>query len=260
MSNEIKVAAASVAAVPASATVRPRLDSIDLLRGLIMVLMALDHVRDFFSRDIILPDNLSGTPPALFFTRWITHFCAPAFVFLAGTSAFLYGTLGRSKQQLSRFLWTRGLWLVVLEMTIVAWAWHFDVTYPRIAFMVIWALGISMIALAGLVRLPMRWIIGLGAAMVAGHNLLDPIYLSPIGLAFRALGASARCSKTNGAHQPHHALFPLPNHPVDRRDGLRLRFRANFSAASGCAATLVDPPGSGPDSGLCLAASVQPLW
>src|SRR6266851_792133 len=175
MSNEIKVAASSVAAVPASATVRPRLDSIDLLRGLIMVLMALDHVRDFFSRDIILPDNLSGTPPALFFTRWITHFCAPAFVFLAGTSAFLYGARGRSKQQLSRFLWTRGLWLVVLEMTIVAWAWHFDVTYPRIAFMVIWALGISMIALAGLVRLPMRWIIGLGAAMIAGHNLLDPI-------------------------------------------------------------------------------------
>lgn len=139
-----------------------------------MVVMALDHVRDFFSRDTLtLNSDLTAVSPALFFTRWLTHFCAPGFVFLAGTSAYLYGARGRSRRELSRFLWTRGLWLVVLEFTVVAWAWHFDLTYPRIGFLVIWILGVSMIALAGLVHLSIGWLIGIGVAMVAGHNLLD---------------------------------------------------------------------------------------
>jgi uncharacterized membrane protein len=163
----------------ALASARPRLDSIDVLRGLIMVIMALDHVRDFFSSATVMPTDLTQTTPALFFTRWITHFCAPVFVFLAGTSAFLYGARGRSKAELSRFLWTRGLWLVVLEFTLVNWGWQFDLTYPRAALQVIWALGSSMIIMAGLVRLPIRWMIGLGLALIAGHHLFDSTHFAP---------------------------------------------------------------------------------
>lgn len=144
-----------------------------------MVIMALDHVRDYFSGDTMSPEKLSVTTPALFFTRWITHFCAPVFVFLAGTSAYLYGARGRTKRELSQFLWTRGLWLVVLELTVVNWAWHFDVSYPRISFMVIWALGISMIGLAALVHLPIGWITGIGVALIVGHNFLDSITFPP---------------------------------------------------------------------------------
>lgn len=175
MSDVIKTHPAS--ATPSSGTVvaRPRLDSLDLLRGLIMVIMALDHVRDYFSGDTLSPENLSKTTPALFFTRWITHFCAPVFVCLAGTSAYLYGARGRTKWELSHFLWTRGLWLIVLEWTLVNWAWNFNLSYSRIAFQVIWALGISMIGLAVLVHLPIGWITGIGVAMIVGHNLLDSI-------------------------------------------------------------------------------------
>ena len=107
------------AQAPAS---RPRLDSIDLVRGLVMVIMALDHVRDYFHNQsqLFAPENLTRTDAALFFTRWITHFCAPAFIFLAGTAAYLYARRGRSNAEVSRFLWTRGLWLVLLELTVVA--------------------------------------------------------------------------------------------------------------------------------------------
>jgi uncharacterized membrane protein len=162
--------------VPSGA--RPRLESIDVVRGVIMVLMALDHVRDFFHHDALLfaPTDLSQTNAALFFTRFITHFCAPGFFFLAGTSAFLSFGRGKSTNDLARFLVSRGLWLVFLELTVVwclGWAFNFD--YHVRGLLVIWALGWSMVVLAALIYLP-RWLIAVFAvAMIAGHNLLDSV-------------------------------------------------------------------------------------
>ncbi|MGH9442547.1 MAG: DUF1624 domain-containing protein [Thermoanaerobaculia bacterium] len=161
--------------VPAAAAARARIDSVDVLRGLVMVVMALDHTRDFFSNARFDPLDLTRTNPALFFTRWITHFCAPVFVFLAGTGAYLSLSRGRSKRDLSRFLWTRGLWLVIVEVTVVSFAWSFDFGLHDIVLQVIWAIGWSMVALAFLVRLPTAVAGTLGVAMIAAHNLLDPI-------------------------------------------------------------------------------------
>jgi uncharacterized membrane protein len=154
-----------------------RIDSIDLLRGVVMVIMALDHVRDFFHfgsffRD---PTDLTTTTPILFFTRWITHFCAPVFVFLAGTAAFLYGTRRETIREISWFLLTRGLWLVVLEHTIVRLAWTFDISHSTYFFGVIWAIGISMIFLSFLVFLPRWLIVVIGILLITGHNTLDSI-------------------------------------------------------------------------------------
>lgn len=152
-----------------------RLPALDLLRGLVMVVMALDHTRDYFHAGMFDPTDLSRTNAALFFTRWITHYCAPVFVFLAGTGAFLYGSRGRTKGELSRFLLTRGLWLVFLEFTWVRFSWSFDPDLRRAGVQVIWALGASMIALAALVYLPLSVITVFGLLMIATHNLLDPI-------------------------------------------------------------------------------------
>src|SRR5580693_1725377 len=127
-----------------------RIVSIDILRGLVMVVMALDHTRDFFSNLHFEPENLARTWYALFFTRWITHFCAPLFFFLAGTGAFFYGRR-RTPAQLSRFLWTRGMWLIVLEFTVVGTAWTFQLFHNLMG--VIWALGACMVLMAALVRL-----------------------------------------------------------------------------------------------------------
>lgn len=153
-----------------------RIESIDLLRGLVMILMALDHVRDYFHSGALLyePTDLSQTNIILFFTRWITHFCAPVFMFLSGTSAYLVGKR-KGKKALARFLLTRGLWLIFLEFTVVNFGWYFNFPFPSIDFLVIWALGFSMIALAGFIYLPLPWILGIGLAMVFGHNLLDKI-------------------------------------------------------------------------------------
>jgi uncharacterized membrane protein len=151
-----------------------RITSIDLLRGIIMMLMALDHVRDYFHNDAMMHDplDLQTTTPILFFTRWITHYCAPIFVFLAGTSAYLSG-LKKSKKELSRFLITRGLWLIFIEFAVVTFGWTFNPFYNMLAVQVIWAIGMSMLILGLLVWLPFPVILGVGLFIVFGHNMLD---------------------------------------------------------------------------------------
>lgn len=158
-----------------------RIDSIDLLRGLALVLMALDHARAYLSDPSLDPLDLERTTPALFLTRWITHFCAPAFLLLAGASARrLAARLG--EPVLSRFLLTRGLWLVFLELTVVYAAWTFALPGTGSPILgVIWAIGWSMVALAGLVRLPLAAIGAVGLATIAGHNLLDGIDPARLG-------------------------------------------------------------------------------
>jgi uncharacterized membrane protein len=166
------------------ARARPRNDAVDLLRGLVMVLMALDHVRDFFTNHPGDPAaNLATTTAGLFVTRWVTHFCAPVFVFLAGAGVYLAGARGKPKSELARFLLTRGLWLVVVELTLVRWGWFFDVGYGFSVLQVIWALGVSMIVLAALIFLPVRAVAAFGAALVVGHNLLDGVHAADLGAA-----------------------------------------------------------------------------
>jgi uncharacterized membrane protein len=160
-------------------TARPRLDSIDLVRGVVMVIMALDHVRDYFSHTFFTipptdPTDLSQTTPALFLTRWVSHFCAPTFVFLAGTGAFLAGTRGKSKKSLSWFLLSRGLWLVLLDVTVVRLGWNFNFNYAyEFGAGVIWVIGWSMVILSALVFLPTSAVVVFGVALIAYHNLLD---------------------------------------------------------------------------------------
>jgi uncharacterized membrane protein len=165
------------------ATRKPRIESIDLLRGTVIILMALDHVRMYFGPGSLWadPTDLSTTTALLFFTRWITHFCAPIFIFLAGTAAALYGARHPNTRQLSRYLLTRGLWLVFLELVIVNFGWTFDITFSFRFIQVIWAIGASMVVLAGLVYLPKWAILAFGIALVAGHNLLDPIQVAGTG-------------------------------------------------------------------------------
>ena len=157
-----------------------RLDSIDLLRGLVMVVMALDHTRDFFAAGGFNPRDV--TDPALFLTRWITHFCAPTFVLLTGISAFLYGT-GRQTSEVSRYLFTRGCWLVLIEVTLVRVGWSFNFHFDHLVLQVIFAIGASMIVLAALIHLP-RWAIAtVGVVMIAGHNMLDGVKAEQLGAA-----------------------------------------------------------------------------
>jgi uncharacterized membrane protein len=152
-----------------------------------MIIMALDHVRDYFHADAFLfdPLDLDKTSVALFFTRWITHFCAPVFVFLAGTSAFLVGER-KGKGALSVFLLKRGLWLIFLELTVVNFAWFFNIHFTLILLVVIWALGAGMVVLAGLIHLPKKLILAIGLLLVGGHNLLDGVHVEGDG--FDAVG------------------------------------------------------------------------
>ncbi|MCA0153558.1 DUF1624 domain-containing protein [Winogradskyella vincentii] len=154
-----------------------RINSIDLLRGLVMVLMALDHVRDYFHINAFTgnyPENMESTNIVLFGTRFVTHFCAPVFVFLAGTSAFLYGQ-NKSKIHLSKFLITRGIWLILVEILINNFLWWFDISFGFTNLQVIWAIGICMIVLGLLIHLPKKIILSIGLLIVFGHNLLDGI-------------------------------------------------------------------------------------
>ena len=157
---------------------KPRIESIDLLKGLAMIIMALDHVRDYFHYDSFMfdpSDPLQSNLP-IFFTRFITHFCAPAFAFLAGTSAFMVGKR-KSKKELSVFLFKRGLWLVFIEMTIVNFAWFFDIYFRSPGLLVIWSLGISMIVLAALVHFSKYFILAFSVVLIFGHNLLDNFHM-----------------------------------------------------------------------------------
>ena len=152
-----------------------RFPAIDELRGLVIILMALDHVRDYFTSVRFPPTDLAHTTPALFATRWITHLCAPIFIFLAGVSARLFASRN-PRATLQRFLFTRGLWLVVLEFTVVMFVWMFNFRYPLgLVMQVIWATGVSMCVLSGLVVLPPAYVGAFGALMIGLHNLLDPI-------------------------------------------------------------------------------------
>ena len=148
-----------------------RIESIDVLRGIVMVIMALDHVRDYFHQSGD-PLDLATTTPLLFFTRWITHFCAPVFVFLSGTSIYLQ-SLRKTKKVLQSFLIKRGLWLILIEIVVISFAWTFNPHYNIIVFQVIWAIGISMVLLGLLIRLPLNVILITGLIIVFGHNLLD---------------------------------------------------------------------------------------
>jgi uncharacterized membrane protein len=153
---------------------RRRIESIDVLRGIVMVVMALDHVRDFFHSAAFTEDplNLATTTIPLYFTRWITHFCAPVFVFLSGTSIYLQ-SLRKSTRELSAFLIKRGLWLIFVEVAIISLAFTFNPFYNVIFLQVIWAIGISMVLMGLLVYLPFGAILAIGLAIVLGHNLLD---------------------------------------------------------------------------------------
>ena len=162
-----------------AAITKTRIESIDLLKGIVMVVMALDHVRDYFHSAAFVfdPTNPTQSTLPIFFTRFITHFCAPTFCFLAGTSAFMVGKR-KSKTELSGFLFKRGLWLVIMEMTIVNFAWFFDVYFRNPGLLVIWSLGISMIVLAAIIHLPRKFILLLSLLLIVGHNFLDTVHFN----------------------------------------------------------------------------------
>ena len=177
VSLEAKPRKASAAAAQRSAS--KRIQSIDLLRGLVMVLMALDHTRAIFHGSDTSVHDVSE--PALFLTRWITHICAPSFIFLAGLSAYLFGQKTGERDKLAWYLLSRGLLLIVLELTLVHAAWVFSGHHSVFALQVIWAIGVSMVALAGLIYLPLAAIAVIGIGMIVGHNLLDGIQAESLG-------------------------------------------------------------------------------
>ena len=162
-----------------TAITKTRIESIDLLKGLVMVIMALDHVRDYFHYSAFMFDPADPTQSTLpiFFTRWITHFCAPAFSFLAGLSAFMVGKR-KTQNELSAFLLKRGIWLVFIELTIVGFAWYFDFQFRTFGLLVIWSLGISMIVLAALIHLPRTYILIFSLLLICCHNLFDNVHFS----------------------------------------------------------------------------------
>lgn len=160
---------------------RIRIESIDLVRGIVMVIMALDHVHDFFGSPGSQPTNIGTTTTALFLTRWITHFCAPVFFLLAGVGASLM-LRQKAKAEVARFLVTRGLWLLVLEVVVLRFALQFNVDYEVTVLTVLWALGWAMIVLAALVGFPAKVSAAVGAVMVLGHDALDGVDASLFGV------------------------------------------------------------------------------
>jgi uncharacterized membrane protein len=161
---------------PAIGALRNRIESIDFLRGLVMIIMAIDHIRGYLHFDslIINPTDVTQTTPALFFTRLITHLCAPTFILLAGTSAYFIAKR-KTLKDTSFFLITRGLWLIALQMTLIRFAWNFDPAFHYNSSNIISTIGFCMICLAALIHLRLRVILIVGLALVAGHNTLDTI-------------------------------------------------------------------------------------
>jgi uncharacterized membrane protein len=185
-----------------------RIESIDILRGLIMLIMALDHTRDFFHSHSPNATDLATTTPTLFFTRWITHFCAALFVLLSGVSANLAGSR-RTKKQLSAFLIKRGLWLIAVEFVLITFAFTLDPLYHMLIFQVIWAIGVSMVIMGLLIWLPLPAIAVIGGLLFFGHDILDFIKLPAAGESgllwktlFTASASVYQADKT-------HALFLL---------------------------------------------------
>ena len=184
-----------------------RIAAIDMLRGFVIALMALDHTRDFFGITPFNPEDLAATTPGWFWTRWATHLCATTFVLLAGSSAFLRGQ-GCGVAALSRYLATRGAMLLVLEMTWISFSWQFG--YQLIILQVIWALGMGMIALAALVWLPRTAIAGIGAALIIGHNAFDGVTSDSAGFLWRAWHQGGFYRLPHGAPvQGIIAMYPL---------------------------------------------------
>ncbi|MGH9629802.1 MAG: DUF1624 domain-containing protein [Bryobacteraceae bacterium] len=170
---------------PVTSALKGRVRSVDALRGFVMILMALDHTREFFHTGAMSfqPEDLTRTTTALFLTRWVTHICAPVFMFTAGMAAYFWRSKGHSTGELSRFLWTRGLWLVLLDLTVMRFALHFSFTSGILILNVLWALGWSMVALGFLAHLPVRVLAILSMLVIGLHNLADPIGASQFGAA-----------------------------------------------------------------------------
>lgn len=189
-----------------------RVESIDLLRGVVMIIMALDHVRDYFNQDALRfdPINLNQTNVLLFFTRFITHYCAPVFVLLAGVSAYLSGKK-KTKKQLSHYLFTRGLWLIFAELFIVGFGWFFNPQYHYFNLQVIWAIGVSMIALSALIFFDFRIILLIGLTLVCTHNFLDNIHIkgnNGTALLWAMLNEPARFSFYQHKIYVHYPVIP----------------------------------------------------
>jgi len=228
---------------PAIVTVkRARIESVDVVRGAVMVLMALDHVRDFLGRPVS-PVNLATTTVPLFFTRWITHICAPTFFLLAGTGAYLALTR-RSKGQLSRFLWTRGLWLIFLELVperCLGLQFNFD--YRVTLVLILWGLGWAMIVLAALVYLPDWAVTTFGVVLICGHNLFDSFQSSnPLFIFLHAQGIGFSVSQHVvfvayplipwvGVTAVGYGLGRIYSWPADRRRRFLLRLGLGLTAA-----------------------------
>ena len=172
--TEHSTAAAQEIKVMPPTGARPRLDSIDLMRGIVIVLMALDHTKDFFGAATFDPLDADVTNLPAYLTRWITHFCAPTFCFLMGVGAYLSGR-GKTKSELCRFLLTRGLWLVFLDLTVIKFAIQLSVSYDMTIALVFWSLGWSLVFVSALVFLPSRVVGAIGVVMILTHNLLDGI-------------------------------------------------------------------------------------
>ena len=218
---------------------RVRLEAIDVVRGVIMIVMALDHTRDFFGIPGQSPTDLAHASAALFLTRWITYFCAPVFFLLTGTGAYL-SLRKKSPGELSRFLLTRGLWLIFLELVVArCLAYQLNVDYKLTMLLVLWALGLAMITLAALVRLPAAVVTGFGVLLIAGHNLLDGVRsAAPLWAILHAPGFVLNTPPARG-------IRGLSADPLDRRHRGGLRPRPGLRLGGRAPAGLPPAPGGG---------------